>query len=149
MAVPDEEEEGSQDEMGCIGTTRGGESQGEVAVVGERNHGSELGDEEDNPVPESVKKGKTKPWETVDDLRALTSPGAKFLQNLAAISEQGRMDALMLLQDRLSLLTSSDIPQTPSLEFIIKRCMVTNAQVMEDQFRHMIALMQLVLWLEQ
>jgi len=68
MAVPDEEEEGSQDEMGCIGTTRGGGSQEEVVVGGERNGESEVEDKRDNPVPEGVKKGKTKPWETVDDL---------------------------------------------------------------------------------
>jgi len=78
----------------------------------------------------------------------LTNPGAKFLQNLAAISEQGRIDALLLLQDRLLLLTASEIPQSASLEFIIKRCMVTNVQVMEDQFCHMVVLMQLVLWLD-
>ena len=127
----EEEEEGPQEE---------------VAVVGE---GSMVEDKRDNPVPERVRKPKTKPWETVDNLRMLTSPAAKFLQNLAAVSEQGRINALISLGDNLSLLTTSDIPQTASLEFIIKRCMVTSIQVMEDHFRHMIALMQLVLWLDQ
>jgi len=42
--------------------------QGEVAIVGERNHESEVEDERDNPVPERVRKAKTKPWEIMDDL---------------------------------------------------------------------------------
>ena len=101
--------------------------QGAVAVVGKRNHESEVEDDRGNPVPDRVKKAKTKPWETVDNLRTLTTPGAKFLQNLASISEQGHINAFISLGDNLSLLTTSDIPQTASLEFIIKRCMVTNA----------------------
>jgi hypothetical protein len=133
--VPEEEEED--------------DPQGEVAVVAETNHESQVEDGRDIPVPERARKPKTKPWETVDNLRTLTSPAAKFLQNLAAVSEQGRINALISLGDHLSLLTTSDIPQTASLDFIIKRCMVTNIQVMEDHFRHMIALMQLVLWLDQ
>jgi len=133
--VPEEEEEDDPQE--------------EVAVVGETNHESQVQDERDIPVPERARKPKTKPWETVDKLRTLTSPAAKFLQNLAAVSEQGCIDALISLGDHLSLLTTSDIPQTASLDFIIKRCMVANIQVMKDHFRHMIALMQLVLWLDQ
>jgi len=123
--------------------------QGEVAIGGERNHESEVEDQRDNPVPERVRKPKTKAWETVDNLQTLTSPGAKFLQHLGVIAEQGRINALMSLEDNLSLLTTSDIPQTTSLELIIKRCMVTSVQVIEDHFCHLIALMQLVLWLDQ
>jgi hypothetical protein len=148
--VPEEvEEDGPQDEMQCIGAPRVGQSQGERAVGGETNHKSQVENGGDNPVPQSVTKAKTKSWETVDNLRPLTSRGADFLQTIAAISEQGRMDALMSLQDRLSLPSTSDIPQTTSPESIIKRCIVTNAQVMEDQFCNMVAVMQLVIWLEQ
>jgi len=147
--VLEEEEEGPQDEMQCIGAPRVGDSQGEGAVGGETNHESQVENERDNPVPEKVTKAKTKSWETGENLRQLTSGGEQFLQTIAAISEQGRMDALMSLQDRLSLSSTSDIPQTTSPESIIERCVVTNAQVMEDQFHNMVAVMQLVIWFEQ
>ena len=133
--VREEEEEGSQDEMVGIDAAREGESEGENQL--------------DDPVSERVRKAKTKPWEIVDNLRGLTAKGAKFLQNLASISEQGRLDSLISLQDKLSLLLSVDIPQTTSLEFIIKRCVIMNVHVMEDHFLHMVSLMQLSLWIDQ
>src|SRR6202020_1380996 len=132
--VREEEEEGSQDEMVGIDAAREGESEGENQL--------------DDPVSERVRKAKTKPWEIVDNLRGLTAKGAKFLQNLASISEQGRLDSLISLTDKLSLLLSVDIPQTTSLEVIIKRCVIMNVHVMEDHFLHMVSLMQLSLWID-
>src|SRR6202020_297603 len=55
LHVPEEEEEGSQDEMVGIDAAREGESEGENQL--------------DDPVSERVRKAKTKPWEIVDNLR--------------------------------------------------------------------------------
>jgi len=137
----DDEETGDSEETGVDPEETGGDPEGEGVVV-KGGGGSKVGKEKRVRIP------KPKPWETVADLRKLTDFGGSILQSLAAISEQEHLHSLLLLKDRLSL-SSNDIPQIPSIDSILQRCLSLDINVVEESFHQMVGLMQLSLWINQ
>jgi hypothetical protein len=98
--------------------------------------------------PEKVKKPIAKTWETVENLRRLSDNSRSIIRTLAASSQGTQAQSLVLLHDRLSVSTQ-DNSQITSLDAILKRCIITDVNVVESKFLHMVALMQLALWLSE
>jgi len=141
-----EEEESGEEGENLKGTTgEGGTSpeieQGASGVAGAVQATT-------GPVAEKVKKPVAKTWETVENLRKLSDNAKSILRNLAACSESSLAQSLLFLQDALSA-SNHDNSQITSLDVILKRCLTTNTKVVESKFLHMVALMQLVLWLSE
>jgi len=98
--------------------------------------------------PKKVKKPIAKTWETVENLRRLSDNSRSIIRTLAASSQSTHAQSLVLLCDRLSVSTQ-DNSQIMSLDDILKRCIITDVNVVESKFLHMVALMQLALWLSE
>ena len=108
--------------------------------------------EKETPVRKKTRsrKPKCKPWEMVEDTRKLTDHGAKIIQSLACISEQSHLQSLSSLKTRLmSLSSNSAHPQKTTLESVLQRCITLDLNAIEDRFLHMVALIQLSLWLKE
>jgi len=99
-------------------------------------------------VPEKVNTTKAKTWETVENLRRLSDNAKTILRTLAASSQATHAQSLVLLQNTLST-SNHDNSQVTTLDAIIKRCIITDANLVESKFLHMVALMQLALWLSE
>ena len=99
-------------------------------------------------VPEKVNATKAKTWQTVENLRRLSDNAKTILRTLAASSQGTHAQSLILLRDTLSM-SNHDNSQITSLDAIIKRCIITDANLVESKFLHMVALMQLALWLSE
>jgi hypothetical protein len=122
----------------------------EKSRVQDREESEDEASEEEGPVPERVRKPKNRGWETVDNIRKLTSNAAKIIQGLVAISEQRNLQSLSLLKDKLKSDSSSLAnPQKTSLESILQRCTALDVKAIEGRFLQMVALVQLALWLDE
>jgi hypothetical protein len=101
-------------------------------------------------VKKSVRQPKGKPWEIVQDIRELTEKAAKVLQSLASIGEQANFALLLALKERLSCTTpENQEPKVVTLQYLVNRCHDLEVKEVEHKFMHIVALMQLSLWLDQ
>ena len=88
-------------------------------------------------------------WETVDDVRKLTDKAAILLQSIAQISDRSNMSRLVALKEILSSqVVEPEEPTMITLPVLLQRCERSDLKVVESQFKHMVNLMRLSLWLD-